>query len=110
MSSTTRIDALTEHDDSTDTSAELGTAAPVKGPDAPAASDRMTTFAVRLPVAVLEQVRQIAEQDGLTTSALLRRWIDAGIAEDGQDAADRVVPVQALLELIGRAPREHSDR
>ena len=110
MSSTTRIDALAEHDDSTDTSAELEIAAPVRGPGAPAASDRTTTFVVRLPVVVLERVRRIAEQDGLTTSALLHRWIDAGIAEDGEDAADRVVPVQALLELIGRAPREHSDR
>lgn len=70
----------------------------------------MTTFAVRLPMVVLERVREIAEQSDLTTSALIRRWIDAGIAEDTRDPGSRVVPVEALLELIGRAPREHIDR
>lgn len=70
----------------------------------------MTTFAVRLPVVVLDHVRQIAEQRSVTTSALIRRWIEAGIAEDGRDAEDRVVSVQALLEVIGRAARENGGR
>jgi predicted DNA-binding protein len=110
MSSETRLEALAEHYDSTDTAAELKDATTVNGPDAAPVSDRMTTFAVRLPLAVLERVREIAEQSNVTTSALIRRWIEAGIAEDGRDAGDRVVPVEALLELIGRAPREHIDR
>lgn len=110
MSSKTRLEALAEHYDNTDTAAELMDATAANGPEAPAVPDRMTTFAVRLPLAVLERVREIAAQDNVTTSALIRRWIDAGIAQDGRDAGDRVVPVEALLELIGRAPREHIDR
>lgn len=110
MSSKTRLDALAEHYDSTDTADELKNAPAASGPDMHPVADRMTTFAVRLPVVVLERVREIAEQGDVTTSALIRRWIEAGIAEDGRDAGDRVVPVEALLELIGRAPREHIDR
>lgn len=68
----------------------------------------MTTFAVRLPVTVLDHVREIAEQRHVTTSALIRRWIDAGMAEDGDNAGGRVVSVRALLELIGGAPREEA--
>lgn len=67
-------------------------------------NERMTTFAVRLPVAVLDHGREIAEERRVTRSALIRRWTDGGIAEDGRDAGTRVVSVQALLELIGRAP------
>ncbi|MHB8244328.1 MAG: hypothetical protein ACYDGN_03085 [Acidimicrobiales bacterium] len=72
--------------------------------------EEVKTFAVRLPVIVLDHIREVAEQRSLTTSALIRRWIEAGIAEDGSDVGDRVVPVRALLELIGRAPRENADR
>jgi len=55
-------------------------------------------------------VREIAGERNATTSALIRRWIEAGVAEDSGDDRGRVVPVQALLELIGRAPREDVDR
>ncbi len=110
MSSKNRLEAFAEHYDSTDTAAELKDATAANGSDTPPVADRMTTFAVRLPLVVLERIREIAEQDNVTTSALIRRWIEAGIAEDGRDAGDRVVPVEALLELIGRAPREHIDR
>lgn len=104
----TSLQALAEHYDSTDTAEELKNATAASGPDVPPVADRMTTFAVRLPLVVLERVREIAEQSNVTTSALIRRWIEAGIAEDGRDAGGRVVPVEALLELIGRAPREHT--
>lgn len=70
----------------------------------------MTTFAVRLPVVALDHVREVAAQRNVTTSALIRSWIEAGIADDGRDVEGRVVPVQALLELIGRAPRENAGR
>ncbi len=110
MSAKTNLEALAEHYDSTDTAAELKAATAVTGPDMPHGADRMVTFAVRLPLVALERVREIAEQRSVTTSALIRRWIDVGIAEDGRDASDRAVPVEALLELIGRAPREHIGR
>ena len=46
----------------------------------------------------------------IVTSALIRSWIEAGIADDGRDGEGRVVPVQALLELVSRAPRENAGR
>lgn len=73
----------------------------------PDVSDRMATFAVRLPVPVLERIRQVAGERGTTTSAVIRSWVDAGITRhaEGADGADeRAVPVTALLELISRIP------
>ena len=107
MSSHSRLDELAEHYATTDTSSELQEATAVVD-DAPAPADRMTTFAVRLPMTELERTREIAEAEGLTTSALVRRWIDAGIAHDGPRDAGRVVAVEALLELIGRASKTSS--
>lgn len=109
MTAKTRLDALAVHYDSNDTSAELEDATEADDVDTPAAADRMTTFAVRLPLPVLERVREIAEQNSVTTSAMIRRWIDVGIAEALAGTSGRVVPVEALLELIGRAPREAVD-
>jgi predicted transcriptional regulator len=103
MSTKTKLERLAEHYDTADTTAELEHAAAAGGTDTGPSAERMTTFAVRLPVAVLGHVREIAEKRNLTTSALIRRWVEAGIAEDGGNAGGRVVPVQALLELIGRA-------
>lgn len=107
MTTKTKLERLAEHYDTTDTAEELEKATPT-GSAEPGATERITTFAVRLPVAVLDRVREIAEERRVTTPVLIRRWIDAGIGEDGSDVGSRVVPVQALLELIGRAPQENS--
>ena len=110
MTTKAKLDHLAEHYDNADTAEDLEEATASEVPDAPSSADRMTTFAVRLPVVVLDHIREVAEQRNVTTSALIRRWVEAGVAEDGNDAEDRVVPVQALLELIGRAPRDSVDR
>ena len=109
MSTKTKLERLAEHYDTADTAHELEEATPASNPDAPPLAERMTTFAVRLPAGLLEQVREIAEQRNVTTSGLIRRWVEAGVAQDGADVGDRTVPVQALLELIGRAPRQSAD-
>lgn len=109
MSEKTKLEQLAEHYDNADTAEELESATAANGPDAPPGAERMTTFAVRVPVVVLDRVREVARVRSVTTSALVRRWIEAGIAGDG-DAGDRVVSAQALLELIGRSPRENVDR
>lgn len=109
MTMKTELERLADHYDYADTSDELGSATPAS-PEAPPGAERMTTFAVRLPVGLLAHVREIADQQKTTTSAMIRRWIEAGIAEDGTNAGERVISVQALLELIGRAPREAADR
>ena len=107
MTTKTKLERLAEHYDHTDTVEELERATAAASAE-PGSTERMTTFAVRLPMGVLERVREIAEERHVTTSALIRRWIDAGIAEDGSDVGSRVVSVQALLELIGRASQGES--
>lgn len=106
MSPNSKLDRLAKHYDDADTSEELAEATEARA-DAPIAAERMTTFAVRLPVTVLDHVREIADHRGETTSAVIRQWIEAGIATDA-GSEDRVVPVQQLLELIGRAPHDHA--
>lgn len=103
----TKMERLAERYDSADTSRELVEATAATA-DPPAASERMTTFAVRLPVSVLDHVREVAAQRGMTTSAVIRQWIETGIAEDVRGADDRVVSVSALVELIGRTSRDVS--
>lgn len=107
MSENTKLERLAAHYDSTDTSAELAeaTCAP---PEAPAAGEPMTTFAVRLPAVVLDRVRRIADQRDSTTSAVIRQWIEAGIAFEAADDDDRFVPVRDLLALIGRTPAKRA--
>ena len=39
----------------------------VSTPDGPSGAERMTTFAVRLPVAVLDHIREAANQSNVTT-------------------------------------------
>jgi len=97
----TNIDELRDYYDNDDTSADLERAERVPA-DAPAASDRMTTFAVRLPVPVLERVRELAVANQVTTSALLRQWIDAGIraAESSERAGDTSAIDAYTLHLI----------
>ena len=110
MSTKTKLERLAEHYGTADTAHELEQATPAVQPDAPPLTERMTTFAVRLPVTLLERAREVAEQRNVTTSAIIRRWVEAGVAQDGADVGDRTVPVQALLELIGRAPRRSTGR
>lgn len=107
MSENTKLDRLAALYDNTDTAGELADATAVT-PDAHAPDEPMTTFAVRLPATVLEHVREVAQQRNLTTSALIRRWVEVGIATDAQDTNARSVPVQDLLELIGRAPHDRA--
>ncbi len=105
MSTKTKLERLAEHYGHADTASELEAATEASKPDVTEGPERMTTFAVRLPAVVLDQVRDVAEHRQVTTSTLIRSWIKVGIAEDGGDADGRVVSAQALLELIGRAPR-----
>jgi hypothetical protein len=93
MTTKTKLERLAEHYDNTDTAKELEDAAATT--DRASGAERMTTFAVRLPVTVLDHVREMAGQRNVTTSALIRRWIEAGMAEDGGDSGGRVVSAQA---------------
>ena len=107
MIESTKLERLAARYDNTDTARELAGATAVDT-HTRAVGEPMTTFAVRLPLTVLDHVREVAQQRNLTTSALIRRWVEVGIATDARGGDDRTVPVQDLLELIGRAPREHA--
>lgn len=99
-----KIDELRDHYDTTDTSADLERAEFVPA-DAPPTAERMTTFAVRLPLPTLNRVRELADEAGVTTSELLRQWIDAGIAgaDDDPDSGGTLLPVELLHALIDAA-------
>ncbi|HEX7322441.1 MAG TPA: hypothetical protein VF299_05820 [Mycobacterium sp.] len=106
MSKNIKLERLADYYDGTDTSTELAEAT-YSPPETPA-GEPMTTFAVRLPTTVLERVRQIAGQRDVTTSAVIRRWIEVGIASEAAGRDERTVPVQDLLELISRAPTKRA--
>ena len=61
MTTKTKLERLAEHYDHTDTAEDLEKAT-VAASAEPGSTERMTTFAVPLPVAVLECVREIAEE------------------------------------------------
>lgn len=99
-----KIDELREYYDNTDLSEDIERAEFVPA-DAPPASERMTTFAVRLPVPVLNRVRELAGEGGVTTSEIVRQWIEDGITAADQDEGDdetmvSVDLVRALLDAV----------
>jgi len=97
---TADLDALREHYDSTDTSAELEKAEL----DAMTVSEPMVGITVRLPAPTLDAARSIARKDGVKVTALLRQWIEQNVAEGADD--DQMVPVAELKRLIARTARD----
>lgn len=104
-----RTNDLRQHYDNSDTTADLENAE-YEPADAPPAAERMTTFAVRLPVPVLDRVRQIAAEQGVTTSEVLRRWVDDGITAHDHTAELGSVPASELLDLIARHGNDPASR
>lgn len=67
----------------------------------PKPAETMTTFSVRLPVAVLDEVCKLAECENKTTGAKFREIIEDYVA-NRQDK-NAVIPVSALQALIAQA-------
>ncbi|PVU81974.1 hypothetical protein DDP54_01930 [Cellulomonas sp. WB94] len=80
-------------------SAELDLAADGLGGGGP-----MVGIAIRLPVATLDAARQIANDEGVKVTAMLREWIDQRVAERVDDA--RVVTVADLRRLIAHRAQD----
>jgi len=97
---TADLDALREHYDTTDTTAELESAEL----DTSTVSEPMVGITIRLPASTLDAGRAIARKQGVKVTALLRRWIEQNVAE-GTDE-DQVVPVAELKRLIARTARD----
>ena len=93
------LDALREHYDNTDTSAELGKAEL----DTTIVGEPMVGITIRLPASTLDAARVIARKDGVKVTALLRRWIEQNVAEGTDD--EQMVSVAELKRLIARTAR-----
>lgn len=65
--------------------------------------EAMESFAVRLPAAVLNQVRAQARKEKVSTGAVLRRLIESAL---NTPAEDKVIPVGELREIIALSARE----
>ena len=96
---TADLDALREHYDNTDTSAELEKAEL----DTTIVGEPMVGITVRLPASTLDAARVIARKDGVKVTALLRRWIEQNVAEGTDD--EQMVSVAELKRLIARTAR-----
>lgn len=94
------LDALREHYDSADTSAELENAEL----DTTIVGEPMVGITIRLPASTLDAARTIARKDGVKVTALLRQWIEQNVAEGADD--EQMVPVAELKRLIARTARD----
>lgn len=63
--------------------------------------DPMAGITVRLPATTLSAAREVAASRNIRVTALLRQWIEAGLAEQADDA--RTITVADLRRLIARA-------
>ena len=97
---TADLDALRQHYDKTDASAELEKAEL----DITIVGEPMVGITIRLPASTLDAARVIARKDGVKVTALLRRWIEQNVAEGADD--EQMVPVAELKRLIARTARD----
>lgn len=77
------------------------------GPTVAPAGEAMESFAVRLPAAVLNQVRAQAREEKVSTGAVLRRLIESAL---NTPAEDKVIPASELREIISRSAAETAAR
>ena len=69
----------------------------------------MVTISLRLPAAVLNEVRAIADDRGVKYTAVLREWIEGRVAKEG--ASDEAsIPVSVLQAAIGEWVAAHAPR
>lgn len=89
-----RINKLREHYDTTDASADLDQAIL----DDTVQDDPMIGITVRLPRAVLNQVRDLAASKDMKVTALIRDLVEQHVADASRP--DLVIPVAALQRII----------
>lgn len=99
----TKLNELREYYDNTDTADDLDNAT-AEPADAPPEAERMTAFSVRMPLPLLEQVRAIAAERGVTTSIQIRELIEAGMSAERSEA-EPMVPLSVLAAALEQATR-----
>ncbi|MGW5450791.1 ribbon-helix-helix domain-containing protein [Nocardia sp. NPDC003979] len=67
--------------------------------DARPTGERMSGFSVRLPAEVLERVRALAADRGLSTGEWIRQVVEAAVTES-DTSTPRVVDVNELLAFL----------
>lgn len=90
------LDALREHYDHADTSAELEKAKL----DESVISEPMVGITIRLPATALDAARDVARERGIKVTALLREWIEQNLGGEADD--DRLVSVRDLKSFIAQ--------
>ncbi len=91
------LDALRAHYGATDTSADLERAEL----DTTTVDEPMVGITLRLPAATLNAARAIARERGIKVTALMREWVEAGMADAAAD--DAVVSVRELRHALASA-------
>lgn len=95
---TDRFAELAEHYDNTDLSAQIEASEPAAPAVTAGASEPMEAFTVRLPVTLLDVLRERAAAEGIATGQMIRRTLEEAVSEIVED--DQVVPVRELRALI----------
>lgn len=91
-----KLDEVREYYDNTDLADHIETAS---YDDHTVSADKvMVGITVRFPKPALDRVREIADQQGMKVTALIRDIVERSIADEPQ--ADRVIPVAVLQRLI----------
>jgi hypothetical protein len=71
--------------------------------DEPPAEDPMITTSLRLPRSVMQEVRAVAEAEGMKPTAQMRRWIEERLRAP---APSRGVPLSAVEQMLHAVVRE----
>ncbi len=98
---TDRFAELAQHYDTTDLSAHIGAAEPAVATTSSGSTEPMDAFTVRLPVSLLNALRDRAVAEHVTTGQMIRRTLEAALSVTVDD--DKTIPVHKLRALIADA-------
>ena len=101
MIMTDRFAALADHHDNDDLSAQIDASEPAPESARPTAPEPMDAFTVRLPVSLLDILRERAAAEQVTTGRMIRRTLEAAISASVDD--DKAIPVHELRASIAEA-------
>ncbi|MGC9665632.1 hypothetical protein ACNTMW_03640 [Planosporangium sp. 12N6] len=83
---------------------DLVTGEPVRGLPRPDSPEPMVSRSIRLPVALDERIRSVAEARGIGATTLMREWIEKGLAELDHSATVPLADVIRVLASLSQKP------
>jgi predicted DNA-binding protein len=69
----------------------------------PAEGEAMTAVSLRLPLGVYQRIKELAADKGLKPTALMRDWIQEGLAGSEEDV---MISVTDLLRVVASLPKQ----